>query len=279
MDKTAYWATLTGFYDTHPINEQQILDKLKHDGVALEGLNEDILQNYDQDHYGGLAANDALAALAGIDASCHVLDVCSGMGGPSRYFAHNFGCKISGIDLTQSRVDGARRLTEMTGLSHLVDYRQGNALDMPFDDAAFDVVISQEGFCHIPNKSQLIPECVRVLKPGGKLAFTDILASPKTTSATRERLLEGMNFPELITLGDYRAMLEREGCSVQVIDLSAEWQTILRERLEMYRSLKDQTIEQFGPERFAKWDEAYSFFVGLYECGELEGGRFLAQKS
>ena len=53
---------------------------------------------------------------------------------------------------------------------------------------------------------------------------------------------------------------------------------ILLERLAMYRSLKDQTVERFGNEHFEKWDKAYSFFVGLYSSGELGGGRFLAQK-
>lgn len=278
MSTNAYWSTVTGFYDTHPINEQQILEKLQQDGVELDTLTEDILQNYDQDHYGGTAANDALASAARIDASTHVLDVCSGMGGPSRYLAHNLGCRVSGIDLTQSRVDGATRLTGLTGLTHLVDFRQGNALEMPFEDGKFDVVVSQEGFCHIPDKARLIPECVRVLKPGGRLAFTDILASSATTSATRERLLEGMNFPELITLDDYRGLLEKEGCQVEVENLSGHWQEILTERLAMYRSLKDQTVEQFGQERFEKWDDAYSFFVGLYESGELEGGRFVATR-
>ena len=73
------------FYDSHPINEQQILHDLERDGVALDGLTEDVLQNYDQDHFGGLEAVDVLAAKAGIDAASHVLDVCSGMGGPARY--------------------------------------------------------------------------------------------------------------------------------------------------------------------------------------------------
>ena len=57
------------FYDSHPINEQQILHDLERDGVALEGLTEDVLQNYDQDHFGGLEAVDVLAAKAGIDAA------------------------------------------------------------------------------------------------------------------------------------------------------------------------------------------------------------------
>ena len=96
------------FYDTHPINEQQIIDKLQRDGHDPLDVTEDVLQNYDQDHFGGIAANDALASLAGIDADSHVLDVCCGMGGPSRYLVHNYGCRITGIDLAESRINGAK---------------------------------------------------------------------------------------------------------------------------------------------------------------------------
>jgi sarcosine/dimethylglycine N-methyltransferase len=166
---------VTDFYDMHPISEQQIIDKLRQSGFDLSSVSEDILQNHDQDHFGGVAANDALASLAKIDDTSRVLDLCSGLGGPSRYLAHNYGCRIVGIDLTESRVEGARRLTRMAKLDGLVSFESTNALEMSFKDATFDVLISQEAFCHIPEKTRLIAQCARVLKPGGRLAFTDIL--------------------------------------------------------------------------------------------------------
>ena len=102
---------VANFYDSHPINEKQILDKMNADGVDLSTLSEDILQNYDQDHFGGLEANVALAEASGMGEHTRVLDVCCGLGGPSRYFAHNYGCRVTGVDLTKSRVDGAKRLS------------------------------------------------------------------------------------------------------------------------------------------------------------------------
>ncbi len=271
---------VVNFYDTHPINERQIIGKLQHDNIDLDNVTEDILQNYDQDHFGGVAANDALASIAGIDRNCHVLDVCCGMGGPSRYLAHNYGCRVTGIDLAESRIDGATRLTSMTGLDDRVEFRNANALDMPFAEATFDIVISQEAFCHVPDKDRLIAQCVRVLKPGGRIAFTDILVTGSTRGETRARLQQEMTFQELASVQSYRHALEREGCPVlKHRDLSDEWRVILADRLVMYRSLKDQTIDRFGEAHFARWDNAYSFFVGLYETGELGGGRFLARRS
>jgi hypothetical protein len=61
-------------------------------------------------------------------------------------------------------------------------------------------------------------------------------------------------------------------------DLSDHWAEILTRRLEMYRSLKDQTVEKFGDAHYRKWDDTYSFFVGLFAAEKLGGGRLVAQR-
>jgi sarcosine/dimethylglycine N-methyltransferase len=267
------------FYRTHPISKTQILDKLAARGVAREGLSEDVLQDHDQDHFGGVAANDLLARRAEIGADSHVLDICCGLGGPARYLAHNFGCRVTGIDLTQSRIDGAVELTRMTGLDHLIDFRCANALEMPFEGGSFDVAISQEAFCHVPDKPRLIAECARVLKPGGRLSFTDILLTERASPDTEARLEREMTYRDLATQKRYLEMMEHAGFTVaRPDDLSAEWQRILVDRLAMYRSLREQTVARFGQAHFDRWDSAYSFFVGRYETGELGGARFLATR-
>jgi sarcosine/dimethylglycine N-methyltransferase len=268
------------FFDTHPINEQQILHDLKRDGIELDGLSEDILQNYDQDHFGGLEAVDLLARKAGIDASTHVLDVCSGLGGPARYLAKRLGCRVTGIDITRSRHESAVRLTEMVGLDQLVDFQHCNALDMPFSDASFDVVISEEAFAHVPEKPRLIAECARVVKPGGTIAFTDVLRKERLQASALARLQGEMAAAKLGSLAEYRDLLAGAGCTVvSCEDLSAPWTEILVKRLEMYRSLRDTTVAKFGEAHFRKWDDTYAFFVGLFVDGQLGGGRFVAVRN
>lgn len=270
---------VVAFYDTHPINEQQILAALASKGIALDHLTEDILQDHDQDHFGGLEANDILIAHAGIRREHHVLDVCSGMGGPSRYLARRVGCRVTGLDLTESRYTSAIRLTQMVKLDHLVDFRLGNALDMPFAEATFDVVIGQEAWCHVPEKPRLVAECVRVVKPGGAIAFTDILRRTPLQPAEMARLEREMAFPSLETLEGYARLLEGNGCTLSVCeDLSELWARILVQRLAMYRSLKADTERKFGVEHFRRWDDTYAFFVGLFGEGKLGGGRFVARR-
>ena len=270
-------ASVVHFYETHPINEGQILAKLRAAGIDLDALSEEVLKDYDQDHFGGLEAVDQLAAAAGIDRTTHVLDVCSGIGGPARYLADRFGCRVTGLDITASRHRAAVRLTRMVGLGHLVDFRLGNALDMPFAERSFDVVIGEEAFCHVPDKPRLIAECARVVRPGGRIAFTDILRRDALDEATERRLHDEMTFQDLESPDGYRRFLETNGLEVVVQeDLGPLWTRILRDRLAMYRSLEATTVEAYGRAHFERWDRAYAHFVGLFGAGRLTGGRFVA---
>jgi ubiquinone/menaquinone biosynthesis C-methylase UbiE len=267
------------FYDFHPINAGQILDAVRARGIAPDAITEEVLQQHDQDHYGGTAATDRLIAQAGVRADDDVLDVCCGMGGPARYLAWKSGCRVTGLDLTASRVAGATELTRIAGLSGSVRFVHGNALDMPFDDASFTLVVAQESFAHIPDKPRLIPGCARVLKAGGRLVFSDILRQGTLSADDARRLFEGMTFSELETTDGYAALLSTNGMRVvRRLDLTDEWTRILVDRHAMYRSLESDTVARLGREHFDRYDRAYAHFVGLYRRGVLGGALIHAVK-
>ena len=279
MANTTHSNLVNVFYNTHPISESQVLNKLEQTGADTSILTVELLQHHDQAHFGGLAATDALARHAKINESTHVLDLCCGLGGPARYLAYHHGCRVTGVDMNTDRLAGAVRLTERTKLQDRVLFHHANALQTGLADETFDVIVSQEAFCHIPDKKTLIAECVRLLKPGGRIVYTDILARNSMTNEIRSRLESEMAFSELSTLEQYCHLLEEKGCQVgEVEDLSDDWAQILIDRLAMYRSLKEQTVSSFGLAHFQKWDRTYSFFVDLYRSGELGGGRFVAHK-
>lgn len=272
-------SSVIGFYDTHPINEDEILAKLRAKGLDLDALTEAELCEFDQDHYGGLEAVQALADAAGIAARHRVLDVCSGMGGPARWLAHTRGCRVTGLDFTRSRVEGARRLTARVGLADRVDFVEGDATAMPLPDGAFDIAIAQEGWCHIADKAALAGEVARVLAPGGTLAFTDIVVVGDFTDTDAARLAATMKMPHLIPAPAYLEHLRASGFTdLQATDLSLSWQGILQARLQMYRSLRDTTVARFGEARHAEYDSAYTFFVGLFTEGKLGGMRLVARR-
>ena len=279
MNKNSRLEAVEHFYDFHPISAQQIFDAVAARGIAKEDITEEVLQLHDQDHYGGTQAVDRLMTQASFISSDHLLDVCSGVGGPARYISWKSGCRVTGLDLTASRVAGAIELTQATGLAERVDFVQGNALEMPFEDNSFSCVIGQEAFAHIPNKKQLISECARVLKPGGRMVFSDIMSHQTLSKDNADRLFEGMRFSEIATLQDYMSWLTSEGLTmVQTTDLSSEWTRILVDRHAMYRSLETQTATRLGREHFDRYDRAYEHFVGLYKSGVLSGALVRAFK-
>jgi SAM-dependent methyltransferase len=268
---------VVAFYDRHPINETQVLESARAGASTLAPLHPEDLWQWDQDHYGGLAAVETLAHRAAIAPGMAVLDVCAGLGGPARVLAHRFAARVTGVDLTHSRCAAGARLTALVRLQPLVRHVRGDAQRLPFRAHAFDAAVSQEGLLHVPDKAAVLAECARVLRPGRRLAFSDWIAWPRLADNERRRLFEWMAAVNLQSIDGYRALLVRAGFDgIGTEDLSGEWIGILRERLRMYRGLRAQTVARFGQARYDDYNQLYEFFVGLVEAGKLGGARFSA---
>jgi ubiquinone/menaquinone biosynthesis C-methylase UbiE len=115
-----------------------------------------------------------LAALLAPTSGDHVVDIGSGLGGPSRYLAATYGCRVSGVDLTPEFVATATALTARVGLTDRVDFRVGSALDLPFAAASFDRAWSQNVAMNIADRLRYYAEMHRVLRPGGRVAIQDV---------------------------------------------------------------------------------------------------------
>ncbi len=100
-----------------------------------------------------------------VEASHHLLDIGCGIGGPARFFAERFGCRVTGIDLTADFVDAAKALTARVGLTERVAYRQASALTLPFADDSFDLATLLHVGMNIADKAALMTEVRRVLRP------------------------------------------------------------------------------------------------------------------
>jgi sarcosine/dimethylglycine N-methyltransferase len=133
------------------------------------------LASLDQFHTRGLAATADLARSAGIEADMAVLDIGSGVGGPARFLAGTYSCRVTGVDLSEPFVDAARYLTERTGQTGQVSFKTANALDLPFDDGRFDAVFLQHVAMNIADRARLYREIRRVLKSGGRFATFDVV--------------------------------------------------------------------------------------------------------
>ena len=156
-----------------------LTERLKTALMALgpedQRLTPEQLGALDQFHTRGLAATAELAKLAGITADMSVLDVGSGVGGPARFLAATYGCRVTGVDLSEPFVDAARYLAERTGQSGQVSFQAASALELPFDDGSFDVVLLQHVAMNISDRARLYREIRRVLKSGGRFATFDVV--------------------------------------------------------------------------------------------------------
>lgn len=143
-------------------------------GLAGGPLSSEALAPLDQFHTRGLAATAELAKAVGLTADATVLDIGSGLGGPSRYLAGTFGCRVHGIDLSPTFVEAARYLAKRSGVADKVSYECANALDLPCRDQSFDVAWTQHVAMNIADRGLLYAEAWRVLKKGGRLAVYDV---------------------------------------------------------------------------------------------------------
>jgi len=207
-----------------------ILAALTAAGIDIEHLTPDDLAPVDEFHSGGRNATMRLAQLAQINGSERVLDVGCGIGGPSRYLASRFGCRMTGLDLTADFVALAGMLAQRTRLSDKVTYRQGDALDLPFADASFDLVWSQNAAMNIADRDRLYAEMRRVLTPSGRLALQEIAAGPGGEPFYPTPWASDKSISFLVTPEATRAALERIGFRV------VAWQDTTEEALEQQRA-------------------------------------------
>ncbi len=157
-----------------------------------------------------------------------VLDLGCGAGAVTRRAAQYFpGSKVTGIALAPVELQRAAELTPRH-LSHRVLFAGGNYLSLPFREAAFDMAFALESSCYAPgtDKSALIAEARRVLRPGGRLVLADAMlrrhpVRSRLTRAALRGMYQGWKLPELAALPHVLRRLEELGFhDIRVDDVS-----------------------------------------------------------
>lgn len=221
--------------------ETVILEALVKAGKALDRLKPEDLAPIDEFHIRGRKATLELARELGLREGMQVLDVGCGLGGASRLLALEFGCQVTGLDLTAEYCRVASLLAERLGLADRVSYRQGNALALPFADASFDLLWTQHAAMNIADKARLYGEMWRVLKPGGTLAIYDILAGPGGPVHFPVPWARDPSISFLISPEQLRATLETAGFEIQ------SWRDSTETGRCWFRQLGEKIAEQGPP--------------------------------
>lgn len=139
---------------THGSLAEAVLAAIKDAGIDTDGpVTPADLASLDHIHGRGLEATLEMMARLNPGPEDHLLDIGAGLGGPARHMAAESGCRVTGIDLTEEFCRVASLLSEMTGLADRVTVRHGSALDLPFEDAAFDGAFTQNVSMNVPDKA------------------------------------------------------------------------------------------------------------------------------
>jgi ubiquinone/menaquinone biosynthesis C-methylase UbiE len=161
-------------------------------------------------HPGGFALTKRTAELAQLTGGLRILDVSSGRGTQSIFYAKEFGVDVVGVDISEEMVKTAASNAEKAGLGHKVQFRIGDSQRLPFDDNSFDVVIN-ECAVGIPDDSQnVLNEMVRVVKPGGRILIHESTWRVKLSNKEREEFAERYGTTPL-ELAEWLSMLDKAG--------------------------------------------------------------------
>jgi ubiquinone/menaquinone biosynthesis C-methylase UbiE len=155
---------------------ETILQALERSGVDRNHVTRADLAAVDEFHVRGQEVSRELANAAALQLK-KVLDIGCGLGGACRLLAGEFGCDVTGIDITQEYIRTAIQLSELTGLQHSTRFVHGSATHLPFDDNSFDVVWTQHVQMNIEDKPALYAEVKRVMAANGNFVYYDVLSN------------------------------------------------------------------------------------------------------
>ncbi len=159
--------------------------------------------------------------LQGVGANTRILDIGAGYGGAARYLASRFGCHVTCLNLSETQNNRNRDMTRAARLDGQVDVVHGNFEDLPFKDATYDVIWSQDAILHSGNRPRVLDEVARVLRPDGQFLFTDPMQADDCPPGVLGPVLARIHLDSLGSFAFYRQLLsERRFTEVNVIDLT-----------------------------------------------------------
>lgn len=225
--------------DIHYTGKSLIIDNiekiLKKSGIEPGRITASDLAAIDEFHIRGREATLELAERMNLKQGFNVLDIGSGMGGTARTIAEVYKCRVTGIDLTKAFCDAAKILSDWVGLEEMVEFKLGNATDLPFEDNHFDAALTIHAGMNIKNKTEMYREARRVIKPGRIFAVYDVLEGEGGDIIFPVPWARDPSISFLATPGEMKLLLTDAGLKIlDTIDSTEEshtWFQSLSERI------------------------------------------------
>jgi SAM-dependent methyltransferase len=189
----------------------------------------------------------------------HVLEVASGSGGPALYLASCVGCRITGIDANEDGVATATQSAAKSNQTDRVSFQLADAnAPLPFVDESVDAIVCIDAMNHFPNRSAVLDEWRRVLRPGHRAVFTDpvVITGPVTNEelALRSSIGSFLFVPpsvneQLVKNAGFH-LIKQNDVSENAALVSGRWH-------EARQHHKDALLQIEGEERFTGLQEFF----------------------
>lgn len=218
--------------------------------------------------------------LGSLDSSHRVLDLGAGYGGSMRYLARRFGCQCVALNLSEVENVRDREKNREQGLADRIEVVDGDFTNLDYDEASFDVVWSQDAFLHSGDRARVCAEAARVLKPGGRLIFTDPMQSDDADPARLQPIYDRIHLDSLGSPGFYRETLTNLGLEELVWEdhgeqLPRHYARVKRELEASENELRDRGVSDGYIE---KMKAGLQHWVDGGQRGDLEWGIFVFRK-
>lgn len=201
-----------------------IISALAKAGKPLEGLTVEDLAPVDHYHARGFPATVELADRLPIRPGDHILDIGCGVGGPARYIAQRFGCRVSGLDITEPYVQAANKLTALLRMEGQVQVLLGDGQKLPYGDACFDGAYALHVTMNVADRPRFFAEAWRVLRPGAFFALTEHGLGPEGSPHHPVPWSEDGSGAYLVTPQQTQALLQGAGFTgIEVEEAGAKY--------------------------------------------------------
>ena len=255
-------------------NEINELGKKKYDK-----LNVNDLCNYDQLHYHGTNALDFTINKLKINSKMSILEIGSGIGGPSRYIANKTGAKVTAIELQLDQNKLALDLTKRCGLNNLVKHICGNFLCYNWKEEKFDAIVSWLTLYHIKENNILLQKCYNLLKTDGFFYTEDLLSKKKFNKKELLELEKEIFANYLTDYNNYIKNLKINGFkSIIHYEMSNSWTKFTKKRINSFIQNRNRHLRVHGEEIVDDLISFYSFIDKYFSKGKLGGIRIIAKK-
>lgn len=208
-----------------------------------------------------------------------LLDLGAGYGGAARYLADKYGCHVTCLNLSETQNERNRQMTRERGLDSRVDVVHGNFEHLPFDDASFDCAWSQDAFLHSGARQRVIEEVARVLRPGGKIVFTDPMQREGAPRDVLEPILARIHLESLASFEAYREMATKAGLKlVEIEDLTPQLANHYAAVARELEARRDEIEKLASPDYVGRMLQGLANWVSAGHSGHLAWGIVVLEK-